>query len=65
MIYCDYLIETLILSVKEALATSYQHPHAASDELNSLIQISQFLIKLRLAIIANKWFDDSGDKNMY
>ena len=40
---------------------SEQMKYAKSDELDSLIKLSEFLIRLRLAIMANQWFDESAE----
>lgn len=49
-------------TLKEALGLYEQAQHVNSDELRAFVQLSEFLIRLRLAIIANKWFDDGENK---
>ena len=47
------------VQLQEALAMYEQKQHVNSDELRAFVQLSEFLIRLRLAIIANKWFEDN------
>lgn len=48
--------------LQEALGLFSEQKHVNSDELQALVSLAEFLIRLRLAIIANKWFDDGDEK---
>lgn len=52
------------VQLQDALSLYAQKQHVNSDELTAFVQLSDFLIQLRLAIIANKWFEDSSNKHI-
>lgn len=47
------------VQLQEALALYEEKEHINSEELQAFVALCQFLIRLRLAIIANKWFDET------